>query len=80
MKAKPDAQPPSMLDECRRCDLWRNATQPLGGQGVRHAKLMLVGEQPGDQAFALIAVSTDNACYCDMQADSAIILANLIAD
>ncbi len=49
MKDKPDAQHPSTLDECRRCDLWRNATQPVGGQGARHAKLMLVGEQPGDQ-------------------------------
>lgn len=49
MKDKPDAQQPSTLDECRRCDLWRNATQPVGGQGARHAKLMLVGEQPGDQ-------------------------------
>ncbi|MTW11658.1 UdgX family uracil-DNA binding protein [Pseudoduganella eburnea] len=49
MKEKPDAQQPSTLDECRRCDLWRNATQPVGGQGARRAKLMLVGEQPGDQ-------------------------------
>lgn len=45
----PDQQHPSTLDECRRCELWRNATQPVGGQGARHAKLMLVGEQPGDQ-------------------------------
>lgn len=29
--------------------MWRNATQPVGGQGARRAKLMLVGEQPGDQ-------------------------------
>ncbi|WP_028102111.1 UdgX family uracil-DNA binding protein [Pseudoduganella violaceinigra] len=49
MKEKPDAQHPATLDECRRCDLWRNATQPVGGQGARHVKLMLVGEQPGDQ-------------------------------
>lgn len=49
MKEKPDEQQPHTLDECRRCDLWRNATQPVGGQGARRAKLMLVGEQPGDQ-------------------------------
>jgi DNA polymerase len=46
--AKADQQP-ATLDECRRCDLWRDATQPVGGQGARRAKLMLVGEQPGDQ-------------------------------
>lgn len=48
MQAKPEQQP-ATLDDCRRCELWRNATQPVGGQGARHAKLMLVGEQPGDQ-------------------------------
>jgi len=48
-RPSPDPQHPSSLDECRRCDLWRNATQPVGGAGARHAKLMLVGEQPGDQ-------------------------------
>jgi DNA polymerase len=34
---------------CRRCDLWRDATQGVPGEGPRRAKLMLVGEQPGDQ-------------------------------
>lgn len=33
---------------CRRCDLWRNATQGVPGEGAVHAPLMLVGEQPGD--------------------------------
>ncbi len=37
------------LDGCRRCDLYRHATRPVAGEGPRHAKLMLVGEQPGDQ-------------------------------
>jgi uracil-DNA glycosylase len=32
---------------CRRCDLWRNATQRAGA-GPRAARLMIVGEQPGD--------------------------------
>jgi uracil-DNA glycosylase len=34
---------------CRRCDLWRNATQTVFGEGLPGAELMLVGEQPGDQ-------------------------------
>jgi DNA polymerase len=35
--------------ECRACDLWEGATQPVMGEGARHASLMLVGEQPGDR-------------------------------
>ena len=34
---------------CRRCDLWRHATQGVPGEGAGHAPLMFVGEQPGDQ-------------------------------
>jgi DNA polymerase len=37
------------LDACRRCDLYRNATQGVAGRGPARAKLMLVGEQPGDE-------------------------------
>src|SRR5262245_5684050 len=33
---------------CRRCDLWRDATQVVFGEGSPGAPLMLVGEQPGD--------------------------------
>jgi DNA polymerase len=33
---------------CRNCDLWRTATQPVFGVGSPKAKVMLVGEQPGD--------------------------------
>ena len=33
---------------CRRCELWRNATQGVAGAGPATARLMLVGEQPGD--------------------------------
>jgi DNA polymerase len=50
--APEDAQPernPSSLDECRRCELWQHATQAVGGEGPKRAKIMLVGEQPGDQ-------------------------------
>jgi len=34
---------------CRGCDLYRNATQAVFGEGARHADVMLVGEQPGDK-------------------------------
>src|SRR5690606_4050973 len=47
---------PSTLNEldpavqaCRRCPLWRDATQGVCGEGPRKARLMIVGEQPGDQ-------------------------------
>lgn len=33
---------------CRRCDLWKHATQTVFGAGPVNAELMLVGEQPGD--------------------------------
>ena len=34
---------------CRACDLWKNATQTVFGEGPAHAQVMLVGEQPGDK-------------------------------
>ena len=34
---------------CTRCPLYRNATQTVFGEGPVGARLMLVGEQPGDQ-------------------------------
>ena len=34
---------------CRRCPLWRDATQAVCGAGPKQASLMIVGEQPGDQ-------------------------------
>jgi uracil-DNA glycosylase family protein len=34
---------------CRACDLWEHATQAVPGSGPATARLMLVGEQPGDQ-------------------------------
>src|SRR5437868_6926141 len=37
------------IQGCRRCDLWRMATQGVAGEGPAHAPMMLVGEQPGDQ-------------------------------
>ncbi|RUU90947.1 DUF4130 domain-containing protein [Mesorhizobium sp. M7A.F.Ca.MR.176.00.0.0] len=34
---------------CRRCPLWRDATQTVFGEGPDNAKVIFVGEQPGDQ-------------------------------
>ena len=33
---------------CRGCDLYKNATQTVFGEGPKDAAVMLVGEQPGD--------------------------------
>ena len=34
---------------CRRCPLWRFATQTVFGAGPANARMMLIGEQPGAQ-------------------------------
>lgn len=34
---------------CRGCELWQRATQAVFGEGRPRARLMLVGEQPGDR-------------------------------
>ena len=34
---------------CRKCPLWRNATQTVFGEGPEDARIVFVGEQPGDQ-------------------------------
>ncbi|WP_342000390.1 UdgX family uracil-DNA binding protein [Microbacterium sp. LWH7-1.2] len=34
---------------CRGCELWRDATQAVFGDGAPVAPIMLVGEQPGDK-------------------------------
>src|SRR4051812_22184080 len=35
--------------ECRGCDLYKRATQVVFGAGPKSARVMFVGEQPGDQ-------------------------------
>jgi DNA polymerase len=54
--APPDSPPAKSLTdlrcgmaECTRCPLYRDATQVVPGEGPRDARLMVVGEQPGDQ-------------------------------
>jgi hypothetical protein len=34
---------------CQACDLWKRGTQTIFGEGMPHAKIMFVGEHPGDQ-------------------------------
>jgi uracil-DNA glycosylase len=52
------AQPPtgvgldglrSAAAKCRACELWEPATQTVFGEGPETARVVLVGEQPGDQ-------------------------------
>jgi uracil-DNA glycosylase family protein len=49
----PDAASVTALREavqgCQGCDLYRDATQGVMGDGARRASLVLLGEQPGDQ-------------------------------
>jgi len=33
---------------CKACDLWKNATQIVFGEGPAQARVMFIGEQPGD--------------------------------
>jgi uracil-DNA glycosylase len=35
--------------ECKACDLWKQATQTVFGEGPEDARVMMIGEVPGDQ-------------------------------
>jgi uracil-DNA glycosylase family protein len=39
----------SAVQECRACPLWEGATQAVFGEGLKKARVMLIGEQPGDR-------------------------------
>ena len=39
---------PAAAAGCRACDLWEGATQVVVGEGPARARVLLVGEQPGD--------------------------------
>jgi DNA polymerase len=41
---------------CQACDLWKLGTQTVFGEGMPTAKIMLVGEQPGNQVYVTNAV------------------------
>lgn len=34
---------------CKGCDLWKRGTQTVFGEGSAHARVLMVGEQPGDK-------------------------------
>src|SRR5437660_2223319 len=34
---------------CKACDLWKRGTQTVFGEGARHAEVVFVGEQPGNE-------------------------------
>lgn len=52
VRSAPDAGDIAALREqaavCRACPLWSDATQTVFGEGPSDARVMLVGEQPGD--------------------------------
>ena len=35
--------------DCRACDLWKKGTQTVFGEGARRARVMFIGEQPGNE-------------------------------
>jgi DNA polymerase len=35
--------------DCRACPLWKRGTQTVFGAGAAHARMLLIGEQPGDE-------------------------------
>jgi uracil-DNA glycosylase family protein len=35
--------------DCKGCELWKIGTQTIFGEGKKHSKVVLIGEQPGDQ-------------------------------
>jgi DNA polymerase len=35
--------------DCKACPLWKSGTQTVFGEGLKRARLMLIGEQPGDR-------------------------------
>lgn len=58
-RAVPDGSAPDPVDDslealrdaaadCKRCPLWKPATQTVFGEGPRNARVLVVGEQPGD--------------------------------
>jgi DNA polymerase len=54
--AAPFVPPDASLDDlraavqkCQGCDLYRHATQAVLGEGPKRARVVLVGEQPGDK-------------------------------
>lgn len=49
---------------CTNCPLYRDATQTVFGEGPRGARVMMVGEQPGDQEDRAGSRSSDRPVAC----------------
>src|ERR1700751_5021035 len=50
MTARPDLDRlREQASQCHACPLWKDATQTVFGEGPQTARIMLVGEQPGDK-------------------------------
>jgi DNA polymerase len=47
--AKSVEQLQKSAETCRGCELYKDATQTVFGEGEEHSRMMLIGEQPGDQ-------------------------------
>ena len=39
----------SAVQKCEGCDLYLHATRAVFGEGPRHAEIVMIGEQPGDE-------------------------------
>lgn len=59
-RAVPEGSAPEPVDDslsalreaaagCKRCELWKPATQTVFGEGPARARIVVIGEQPGDQ-------------------------------
>lgn len=58
---------------CTNCDLYRHATQTVFGEGPAPARVMLVGEQPGDKEDLAILRAPEGA-------DRKALMAGFVAD
>ena len=38
-----------LVGECKKCPLYKTATNPVPGDGNPHAKIVFIGEAPGQQ-------------------------------
>jgi uracil-DNA glycosylase len=48
-KAKSIEELAAAAEDCKNCDLWKTGTQTVFGEGGPRSKIMMIGEQPGNQ-------------------------------
>jgi uracil-DNA glycosylase len=67
--------------QCKGCDLYKNAAQTVFGEGPRWARMILLGEVPGDEAKWIIATYHPSAILrAPQKADRERMRAELIDD